>query len=219
MSGPWRSPWLFIAIVVGFFLLAFILGQLKCGKSTPSGARADSVLATDTVFVRDTLRQDSAIARLDSALAKQERAAKWWRDSVAKLERRGADLVKSGQAVDSADALRPGLTPQDSILRLTASRNIWRRAATYYAYEVVPGLKREVEMATTAKLTAIARGDTLLGQRNYARRRANEVTREFQDYRDATKEGIRLGPLTLPDWVDEAALVVGSVAVTCAVTC
>jgi hypothetical protein len=216
--AQWRSPWLFIAIVVGLFLVAVLLGQLRCGKSSDAGARADSVLA-DTVYRVDTLRQDSAIAALDSALAKQERAAKWWRDSVAKLERRGADLVKSGQAVDSADALRPGLTPQDSILRLTASRNIWRRAALYYSQDVVPGLKREVEMATAGKLMALAKADTLQGQRDYARNRVNEMTREFQSYRDATKEGIKLGPLTLPDWVDEAALVVGSVAVTCAVTC
>jgi hypothetical protein len=216
--AQWRSIWPFIGIVGGLFFVAFILGQLKCGKSSDAGTRADSVLA-DTVYRVDTLRQDSAIAALDSALAKQERAAKWWRDSVAKLERRGADLVKSGQAVDSADALRPGLTPQDSILRLTASRNIWRRAALYYSQDVVPGLKREVEMATAGKLLAMAKADTLQGQRDYARNRVNEMTREFQDYRNATKEGIRLGPLTLPDWVDEAALVVGSVAVTCAVTC
>jgi hypothetical protein len=218
MSTQWRSPWLFIAIVGGLFLVAVLLGQLPCGKSSDAGARADSVLA-DTVYRVDTLRQDSAIARLDSALAAQERRAQRWRDSVRVLER-GADSLRNNALVlDSQLGLRPGMEPHDSIVVVTRSRDMWRASAIAYSSQVVPGLKRSLEMETAAKLTAMARGDTLLVQRDYARARANVVTREFQDYRNATKEGIRLGPLTLPDWVDEAALVVVSVAVTCAVTC
>ncbi len=216
--AQWRSPWLFIAIVVGLFLVAVLLGQLKCGKSSEAGSRADSVLA-DTVYRVDTLRQDSVIARLDSALAAQEARAKRWRDSVKVLER-GADSLRDNALVlDSQLGLRPGMEPHDSIVVVTRSRDMWRASAIAYSSQVVPGLKRSLEMETAAKLTALAKADTLLGQRDYARNRVNEMTREFSRYRDATKEGIKLGPLTLPDWVDEAALVVGSVAVTCAATC
>jgi hypothetical protein len=217
MTGLGRG----IGLLGAVMALGALIGLLWYSCSPPSsghGQRADSVLA-DTVFRVDTLRQDSVIARLDSALAAEERKAKALRDSVARLNRWGRELIGMGQAVDSGDALQPGMTQGDSISRLRASRDIWRKAALHYSQQVVPALERQVQMETAAKLTALAKADTLEGQRDYARARVNVLTREFQAYRDATKEGIRLGPITLPGWVDEAALVVVSVGATCAATC
>lgn len=198
-------PWLIlVALAAGVWVAR------SCGPPrTPAGQRADSVLA-DTTFAVDTLRQDSVHVRLDSIVEAQAEALRQWEDSVAALTEAANRLQGQAQTVDAHFPLTDRMTASDSVRGLLISREMWRRSSLAYSQTVVPALQRQVEMATTARLTALALADTLRQQRDYARARANAVTREFQEYRSATREGVRLGPVVLPDWVDEVALVGGA---------
>lgn len=211
-----------VAIIGGVILAGLLLGVLTfkgCERRDEAGQRADSVLATDTVYARDTLRQDSAIARLDSALAAQETRTRFWRDSAKRAERVADSLARNAAVLDSQLGLKEGLTPHDSIVVLTRSRDLWRGSALHYSRDVVPALRSEIEMERTGKLMALAKATELQRQRDYARDRADDITREFRDYREASKPGIDLGFIRLPEWVGYAGAAVGAVAVTCAATC
>jgi hypothetical protein len=195
-------------------MLYFVLSSSCERQQDKPGHRADSVLADTMRYVRQIASQDSTLARLDSVIRATDRDRdRWKRTALASLARDDADQA----AVDST--VEAGVP--DSVAPAVFWKDQWetqRRITARLRSETVPALLATI----AADSLAIVQRDTekleLESQRDFARMRAREVTREFQRYRDDSKPGIDLGLFRVPEWVGYAAAATAGVGLTLAVT-
>ncbi len=191
-------------------LLIYAVLSGSCERQDQPGQRADSVLADTIKYVRAIASQDSTIARLDSVIRVTDRErARWKRIAQSSLH----SVDRAQAEVDTAamqgvpDSVHPAVYWKDLYERQ-------RRVTVQLRIETVPAL-----LATIAKDSlGIWQRDTekleLESQRDFARMRVREITREFQTYRNATKPGIDLGLFRVPEWVGYAAVGIGAAGLT-----
>jgi hypothetical protein len=214
IAGP---KWVFWLIIGGALGALAVGGYIGACQREQAGAKADLVLADTLAYQQAIEAQGQEITSLDSIIAVRDRQLEQARVPAAKAVKKGDNLVKAAQTIDTASALVPGITPHDSIVRLTASREMWRKAALHGAQVTVPLLQRQIEAQAAARLAVEARADTLESQRDFARNRVTVVTNEFRDYREETRRGPTLdfGLFTLSGTVAKVArctLAAGAVA-------
>lgn len=199
MSGRLVS-WVLVAVgVLALFIGLSLLGP--CKRQDKPGQRADSVLATDTTWKATVRQQDSTIAKLEDSIRVTDAARRRWRDSARALTR-AADLGQ--EAIDSAVAagVPPGVEPTAYYKSLFQSQV---RVAATLRLQVIPALEATIVADSVGIEQRDEYGSEMRRQRDFARERVKEITREFTTYRQATKDGIDLGLFRVPDEVVKVA--------------
>lgn len=190
-----------LGLAAALFGLGLLAGTCKRARDIP-GQRADSVLATAPAWEDSLQAQNSLVARLKDSLRVSDAARKYWRDSARTLTRR-ADTAQAEIDAAVAAGVPPGVEPAA----------FWRdqfraqaRVAAQLRLQVIPAL----EATIAADSTAIRQRDGLVielaTERDQARMRVRALTREFQQYREATRPGIDLGLFRVPEWVGYVAV-------------
>lgn len=176
----------------------------SCADRDGPGQRADAILADTTRYIETIARQDSVIATLEDSIRASDLARRHWRDSARALTK-VADDAQAGVDAGVAAGVPVGVDP--AVFWENAFRAQARVAATL-RLQVIPALEATIRADSVGMLQRDEYGWEVRGQRDFARARVNEITREFATYRQATRPGIDLGFVRLPDWADEVALVV-----------
>lgn len=198
-----RSVWWLIG---GGILGALAVGGYigSCDRRDEAGQRADSVLASDTIYRQRIREQDATIAELEDSIRVTDRERVRWRDSARALTREAdTDQAEIDRAV--AAGVPPGTDPA----------MFWRnqfqaqaRVATTLRLQVIPALEAVIMADSLGMQQRDEKAAEAIAQRDFARARVKEITREFQDYREASRPGIDLGFMRVPDWAAEVALAV-----------
>jgi hypothetical protein len=216
-----RTLWLVIAAAFAIGGGAILLGRGCAREPTAVEQRVDVTLATEPAW-RDSVRQrDSVIAAqmAQSTLLRRDRNR--WRDTArARLNRADEAQARADSATlwaTNLSLIPPGITPSDSIARLTVALGAQRRA-TVEQQRVTAQLRLET---IPALQTVIERDSAILAlaDKTIADQRLSIVQRDMRIHR-LTKDlrglrGERKGKLLgfLPRWTDEALLVAGTAVV------
>ncbi len=190
--------------LLGGLAVGGTMGSCDRGRDE-SGRRADSVLATDTTWQQTVRVQDAVIARQDSVIAATERErARWKRLALRSL--RAVDSlqvdVDSTLARGVPDSVSPAAYWQDQYAAQ-------RRVAVTLRLETVPRLLAVIAADSAGIAERDVYGAEMRRQRDEARARTTEITREWEYYRAATKPGLDLGVFRVPAWVGYAAAATG----------
>jgi hypothetical protein len=229
------SSWLWrrlpvLILITGLAVAVILLARGCAEEDIEIGKDVDAVLEDSIPAWRaelDSIRE-ALDAEQDSADAAAKRAAVEKAGRIAaqarlrRLERERdsakaalhavtqAELPGTASASDTAQWWRNRSQQQDRyILTLEEENAAHRQGSHGYEQEIKA---REEEVLALRRLT-----EGLRTQVDRSHAQQDVLAQTLADLRESTRPGIQVGPVRLPDWVDEAGLVVLTAAATYAV--